>query len=139
MFLTKRWILKRVKDIRDNADKFTKIYKYRYEQKQVNGTDIITIPGISFFGEDYFHYYSERFAKGIEQRTKQISEMNFYQNMEPKGFVYGRDSLVGKGYNKSICHRVASQGDFASICSKLSYGNSYAWDWSTPEQDIKNS
>ena len=68
---------KRVKDIRDNADKFTKIYKYRYEQKQVNGTDIITIPGISFFGEDYFHYYSERFAKGIEQRTKQISEMNF--------------------------------------------------------------
>jgi hypothetical protein len=129
---------KRVKDIRDNADRFTKTYKYRYEQGQVNGTDIITIPGISFFGEDYFHYYSERFAKGIEQRTEQISEMNFYQNMEPKGFVYGRDSLVGKGYNKSICHRVASQGDFASICSKLSYGNSYAWDWSTPEQDIKN-
>ena len=25
---------KRVKDIRDNADKFTKIYKYRYEQNQ---------------------------------------------------------------------------------------------------------
>ena len=39
--------------------------------------------------------------------------------MEPKGFVYGKATpLVGKGYNKSICHESLSQGDFASICSK---------------------
>ena len=124
---------KRVKVIRDNADKFTKIYKYRYEQKQVNGADMVTMPGISFFGEDYFHYYSERFAKGVEQRSEELSEI-----MKSESFVYGRDSLMGRGYNKSICHRVASQGDFASICSKLWHGNSYAWDWSVPEKDIED-
>ena len=124
---------RRVKDITSNKDKFTRNYKYRYEQGQVNGSDMVTMPGISFFGEDYFHYYSERFAKGVEQRTEELSEI-----MKSEGFVYGRDSLMGRGYNKSICHRVASQGDFASICSKLWHGNSYAWDWSVPEKDIED-
>ena len=37
---------KRVKDIRDNADKFTKIYNILLKnKKQVNGTDIKPIPG----------------------------------------------------------------------------------------------
>jgi hypothetical protein len=124
---------RRVKDITNNKDKFTRNYKYRYEQGQVNGADMVTMPGISFFGEDYFHYYSERFAKGVEQRAEELSEI-----MKSESFVYGRDSLMGRGYNKSICHRVASQGDFASICSKLWHGNSYAWDWSVPEKDIED-
>tara|TARA_R100001460_G_scaffold24459_1_gene49125 strand:- start:5780 stop:7117 length:1338 start_codon:yes stop_codon:yes gene_type:complete len=124
---------RRVKDITNNKDKFTRNYKYRYEQGQVNGADMVTMPGISFFGEDYFHYYSERFAKGVEQRAEQLSEI-----MKSESFVYGRDSLMGRGYNKSICHRVASQGDFASICSKLWHGNSYAWDWSVPQKDIED-
>lgn len=124
---------RRVKDITNNKDKFTRNYKYRYEQGQVNGADMVTMPGISFFGEDYFHYYSERFAKGVEQRAEQLSEI-----MKSESFVYGRDSLMGRGYNKSICHRVASQGDFASICSKLWHGNSYAWDWSVSQKDIED-
>lgn len=124
---------RRVKDIISNKDKFTRNYKYRYEQGQVNGSDMVTMPGISFFGEDYFHYYSERFAKGVEQRAEELSKI-----MKSESFVYGRDSLMGRGYNKSICHRVASQGDFASICSKLWHGNSYAWDWSVPEKDIED-
>ena len=124
---------RRVKDITNNKDKFTRNYKYRYEQGQVNGADMVTMPGISFFGEDYFHYYSERFAKGVEQRAEELSEI-----MKSESFVYGRDSLMGRGYNKSICHRVASQGDFGSICSKLWHGNSYAWDWSVPEKDIED-
>ena len=123
---------KRVKKFKNNLDKLTPLYKYRYEQGHVNGTDMITIPGISFFGEDYFHYYSERFAKGIEQRSKDLALI-----MSPRGFIYGRHSLVGRGYNKSICHRVASQGDFASICSKLWYTNSYGMQWSVSEEFLK--
>ena len=137
---------KRVQQFKDSKDQWSKTYKYRFEQGHVNGTDMVTFPGISFFGEDYFHYYSDRFAQGIEQRAKEINaikknndnEVVYHRDgVEDNNFIYGRHTLMGKGYNKSICHRVASQGDFASICSKLRYGNSYAFDWATPENKLK--
>jgi len=127
---------KRVQQVKSNKDKWSKAYKYRYNNGVTNGSDMVTFPGISFIGEDYFHYYSDRFAQGIEQRAKEITAIR--HNNTQGDFIYGTHTLIGKGYNKSACHRVASQGNFASICSKFTYGHSYMWSWATPEKDLKS-
>ena len=126
----------RVEEIRNSTNMFTPTYKYRFDQGHVDGKDQVTWPGISFFGEDYFHYYSERFAQGVERRAKEISAI--YKMNGGKDFVYGQNALTGKGFNRSACHRVAAQGDFASICSKLIWAESYALQWMTPEKNIKD-
>jgi len=104
--------------LENDADYLPQTLKYRYANKQVDGSGNVTLPGASYFGEDYFHYYSQRFAKGVDQRLK-----------DHPNKTYGYDDLRGRGWNKSACHKVLTQGDFASIVSKINVINSYANDW----------
>jgi len=108
-----------IKDcLESGSDIYPQTVKYRYNNKQIDGSDQITLPGVSYFGEDYFHYYNQRFAKGVDQRLK-----------DHPNKTYGQIDLRGRGWSKSLCHKVVSQGDFASIISKIDVVDSYAYDW----------
>ena len=111
----------------NDADYLPQTLKYRYANKQVDGSGNVTLPGVSYFGEDYFHYYSQRFAKGVDQRLK-----------DHPNKTYGYDDLRGRGWNNSLCHKVLSQGDFASIVSKINVINSYAKDWIEYKETLEN-
>ena len=126
---------KRVQQIRESTEQFNHTYKDRFEKGEVDGTDQITWPGVSFFGEDYFHYYSDRWATGLDKRIKELSEMR--KRNGGTDYIYGRHPLIGKGFNRSAAHRVVTQGDFASIVSKMSWTSSYALAWMLPEDTIK--
>ena len=115
-----------IKDVRDNN--IPSPAKYRFFQKLSDGSDQITFPAISYFGEDYFHYYSQRFAKGVDQRLK-----------DNPNIIYGQHDFRGKGYNKSICHKVICKGDFASIASKIATHESYALQWMVDKKFIEEN
>ena len=113
--------------LENDADYLPQTLKYRYANKQVDGSGNVTLPGVSYFGEDYFHYYSQRFARGVDQRLK-----------DHPNKTYGYDDLRGRGWNKSLCHKVLAQGDFASIVSKINVINSYAKDWIEYKETLEN-
>ena len=128
---------KRVQEIRSQEQNFNYMYQDRFKKGEVDGTDQVTWPGVSFFGEDYFHYYSDRWAMGLDKRIEELTKMRRANGGED--YIYGRNPLIGKGWNRSAAHRVVSQGDFASICSKLSWTGTYAMSWIVSEEQIKHN
>jgi hypothetical protein len=126
---------KRVQQMKEQTELFNDTYKARFERGEVDGSDQVTWPGVSFFGEDYFHYYSDRWAAGLDKRIKELSEMR--RRNGGNDYVYGRNPLIGKGFNRSVAHRVVSQGDFASIVSKMYWTQTYAIGWILQEEQIK--